>query len=185
MRYERQSANFIPYIAGGAVNATTGFVRARTIRDTLTDLREAGERGEDRTRLEYWVRRRRRLEVIERAVPAWLDLPAAHPQHRAIDKWTSAEFAVLIGRAVVYPAEPGDYEALQDPRILWDFAGAGLGGNPDRRGRPSRLSTQDQILIYDLWSHGVSTQERLANQFHVSIATVKRIIRKWKPGHNI
>jgi hypothetical protein len=167
------------------VNVRTWFAQAHTIRDILTELREAKERGEEWTGLEYAARRRRRLEVIERAVPAWLDLPAAHPLHRAIDRWPSEEFAVLIGRAVVYPEEPGDYGALQDPRTLWDFARAGLGGNPDRRGRPSNLSTEDQILIYDLWSHGVSTQAQLADQFKVSIATIKRVIARWRPGHNI
>jgi hypothetical protein len=126
-----------------------------------------------------------RLEVIERAVPFWLDFVANHPLMYAVRTWGIEDFAILIGRGAVYPSESTHRKLFKDGEEVWLVAQKGLGHERERRGRPSKVNEHNQFLIYDYWSRGMYTQEELAKMFKVGIATIKRIISKWKVERNI
>ena len=147
-----------------------------TLRDYLDSLLRFRERGE----LGDWTPRLlTRLELIERLLPAWLNLPLQGPATAAIEDWDTFDFGSLIGRAVVLPIEQGDY--FVNPTRQWEVCSIGLGYDGNRRGRPQSVGKLNQLLIYHLWASGAKTQAELAEDYGIGIATVGRIVRRWKP----
>ena len=140
---------------------------------------------DERMKLDIYAKIAKRLELVACAVPSWLDLDITHPLRYAIEQWKVEDFALLIGRAGVFPIEPGYERLFQTPEDIWNVAQRGLGGDPERRGRPSKLSDSEQLLIYEQWSRGFHTQEELASLYNLGIATIRRIVKKWKPEHKI
>lgn len=159
--------------------------RPNTFRAMLVAYRVAREQQDERMKLAIYEKVANRLELVACAVPSWLDLDITHPLRYAIEHWKVEDFALLIGRAGVFPIEPGYQKLFQTPEDIWYMAQRGLGGDPEKRGRPSKLSESEQLLIYEQWSRGFHTQEELASLYNLGIATIRRIVKKWKPEHKI
>jgi hypothetical protein len=154
-----------------------------TIRDLLNYYREAEKKEADWLGLEQFERVFNRLQLIECAIPSWLDFAIDHPLIYAVERWDYEDFHVLIGRGAVKPREPMFKKLYQTGQEIWMFAQQGLGG--ERRGRPSTLHKQQELQIYESWSRGFHTQQELADIHRVGIATIKRIIKKYKPENRI
>lgn len=156
-------------------------IEAPTFRYFLNFLKGARDAGEETINTPRWEKVIGRLEIVEGAVPSWMDFEQAiHPLWGALDTWNSSEFAILIGRAVVYPKELGWDGQFQTPQQLWEFASMGLGGTQKTAGRQSKLSREQQIQVYDLASKAQIPYEQLAEMYEVSIKTIQRIVKKWQ-----
>ena len=149
---------------------------------TFKMLLDNDELGASLVRPYNWERYRARLEIIERVIPEWLEfrIPEIQQLYQAIGEWDTSEFATLIGRAVVYPNEAGQKGRFREPIDLWELARIGLGAEPANRGRPRATDRLTQIRIYSLWQAGQKTQQEIADEFDIGIATVGRIIRDIK-----
>lgn len=74
----------------------------------------------------------------------------------------------------------GRQKELEEVLGVWDILKErGLVGNG--RGRPIKLTHTRQVEIYELWAGKHATQEELAEKYSVGIATIERVIRRWKP----
>ena len=109
-----------------------------------------------------------------------MGLSKDHELRTAIDEWDSYDFAALLGRMIVLPRELGNRSLLIDHNFRWVMTSIGLGNTTHKRGRPLAVGETEQRLIYTLWTIDYRTQEQLAQEFNIGIATVQRIIRKWK-----
>lgn len=124
----------------------------------------------------YFARVLARLRLIEKLIPGWLEMDFGHALREAVEGWEVGDFAILIGRAVVYPNEQAEF---MDPQQIWLFAQTGLGGKPKGEGRPPKIDRTQQVIIYDLWQQGGGvTQQDIAEIYGVSVRTIARIIQK-------
>ena len=121
-----------------------------------------------------------RLEQVNYYLPAWLAFGYNHPLREAIQHWDTLDFGAMIGRALTLAWETRNSEKPYfEPEELWTVASAGL-GKDDRRGRTQKVSDLDQARMYILWSRGGRTQQELAEEYEVSLATVERIVKRFK-----
>ena len=151
-------------------------LKGATLRNYLVSLQRFRDQGE----LDGWAPRLLiRLEILARLLPKWLGLPFKGEWTTALEEWDTLDFGSLIGRALVLPFEQGDY--FEDAERQWTIASIGLGHDGQRVGRPQKVGKLNQLLIYHLWASGAKTQQELADDYEIGIATVGRIIRKWKP----
>ena len=130
---------------------------------------------------DHWTAKRalKRLELIETFMPEWLIFDPIEDAGEAVLYWDTLDFGTLLGRGMILKIEQGEY--FDNPTHSWNIASLGLGDLTERRGRPEKIPKLNQILIYHLWAAGVKTQHELAEDYGIGIATVQRIIRKWKP----
>jgi hypothetical protein len=153
-----------------------------TLQEYLELLRrwKAEDKSQD---FHVFERTLKRLELIKHHVPLWMKLSSKHSIVKAIHDLDALDFGTVIGRAMVVQTEE-EFSPIEDIEALWLIATIGL--SPNRRiGRPEAVGTLTQLFIYFEWTQGNKTQQELATEYEISVPTVERIIRRWKPHANL